>query len=233
MGGITLSLLTTIRLAAIIVLILSVVGIIVLKLTGGKSAGQPMPGQQLFGAPPQGMPRPQGMPQPGPMPGPAPMPGPQGFQPPQPAPAPMQQPMAAPQPAPAPRPAAPAPQPAPAAAPAASNDDGATVAIIPGGAKTLVLTDVADSSKVFRADLEGGVLIGRKSSGGQKIVIDYDSSVSGKHCQVTSDGAVIMIEDLHSTNKTYLNGAEVSAKTVLRAGDHVKLGNVTFKVDIE
>ena len=42
-----------------------------------------------------------------------------------------------------------------------------------------------------------------------------------------------MIEDLHSTNKTYLNGAEVTSKTVLRDGDHVKLGNVTFKVTFE
>lgn len=70
--------------------------------------------------------------------------------------------------------------------------------------------------------LEGDQLvIGRDSS--SSIAIN-DAEVSRKHARLNFQGGKYVIEDLGSTNGTFVNGQRLAASVVLKSGDVVSLG---------
>jgi pSer/pThr/pTyr-binding forkhead associated (FHA) protein len=70
--------------------------------------------------------------------------------------------------------------------------------------------------------LEGDQLvIGRDASSGVAI---NDAEVSRKHARLTFQGGKYVIEDLGSTNGTFVNGQRVTSSVVLKSGDVVGLG---------
>lgn len=70
--------------------------------------------------------------------------------------------------------------------------------------------------------LEGDqLLIGRDAS--NAIAIN-DNEVSRKHARLTFQGGKYVIEDLGSTNGTFVNGQRLVSSTVLKPGDVVSLG---------
>lgn len=52
-------------------------------------------------------------------------------------------------------------------------------------------------------------------------------SVSRRHARITRAGTELTIEDLGSSNGTFVNGARLGAPRVLVDGDEVKLGSIT------
>jgi hypothetical protein len=64
---------------------------------------------------------------------------------------------------------------------------------------------------------------------GCTIVID-DHFVSSVHTRVFQRDDTWMIEDLGSTNGTYLNRRKVTGPTVMHRGDQVQVGNVVLEV---
>ncbi len=56
-------------------------------------------------------------------------------------------------------------------------------------------------------------------------VIFNIASVSRRHAQVTHTATGFMLEDLGSSNGTYVNDERISAPTLLQNGDHVRLGD--------
>jgi pSer/pThr/pTyr-binding forkhead associated (FHA) protein len=58
-------------------------------------------------------------------------------------------------------------------------------------------------------------------------------SVSKKHCQLNHDGEVLKIRDLDSSNGTYLNGKRVDKEAVVQAGNSIKIGPLTFVLQID
>ena len=58
------------------------------------------------------------------------------------------------------------------------------------------------------------------------------TSVSRRHCQLNVNEGVLKIRDLDSRNGTYLNGEKVTEAPV-KAGDWVKIGPLTFAVQID
>lgn len=64
---------------------------------------------------------------------------------------------------------------------------------------------------------------------GNTIVIDH-SSVSGHHARVFRDGDRFVVEDLASTNGTFVNGKHVS-RHPLASGDAVRIGTHTIVFD--
>ena len=76
------------------------------------------------------------------------------------------------------------------------------------------------------------VVIGRKNEPGVNIVLNYDSSVSGRHCEITISGDHFYIEDLHSSNKTYLNGEIVEGRMEFQPGSSLKIGRLEMIVDV-
>lgn len=55
--------------------------------------------------------------------------------------------------------------------------------------------------------------------------------VSRLHCRLTCQDDGLLVEDLESTNGTYVNGERIR-KLVVRAGDALKVGRVEFAVKL-
>ncbi len=62
------------------------------------------------------------------------------------------------------------------------------------------------------------------------IAIPDDVYASTVHAKVTTDGTTLSVEDLHSTNGTYVNTERVVIPTKLSRGDLVQIGGTIFEV---
>lgn len=93
----------------------------------------------------------------------------------------------------------------------------------------LVLTNGPNEG--FAADLSGGVvIIGRSSD--CAIILD-DDYVSTRHAQVLADGQDgFYIEDLGSTNGTYVNGRRITAATTVTTAESIRIGRTTMALEI-
>ncbi len=58
-----------------------------------------------------------------------------------------------------------------------------------------------------------------------------DSFVSQLHARVFRDAGLTMIEDLGSTNGTYLNGKRLTEPERVTKGDRVQIGNTVFEAE--
>ena len=88
-----------------------------------------------------------------------------------------------------------------------------------------VLQSTDEEAIVFR--LAGDIVktIGRA---GADFVVDA-ALVSRLHCRLTADAAGLAVEDLNSTNGTFVNGEAVTRAT-LSPGDRLGVGRVEFTV---
>ena len=75
--------------------------------------------------------------------------------------------------------------------------------------------------------VHGPVIVGRNP--GADIVIGA-SYVSGRHARFTLMGQDLFIEDLGSTNGTYVNGQRIREAIALRNKDVVTIGDVAIRV---
>lgn len=73
--------------------------------------------------------------------------------------------------------------------------------------------------------VDGNMTIGRLPH--NKITIP-DSFVSGNHARFLERNGLYFIEDLGSTNGTYINEERVEGITLLRDGDQISIGPVNF-----
>ena len=63
----------------------------------------------------------------------------------------------------------------------------------------------------------------------QNDIVVPEAEVSRRHARLIRDGEVYLLEDLGSTNGTFINGKRLVAPHILRPGDEVQLGpNVVF-----
>lgn len=78
-----------------------------------------------------------------------------------------------------------------------------------------------------RIELTGdAITIGR--DGDNRISVDL-STVSRRHSRIYLNGTQHWVEDLGSTNGTFVNDREITAATALRNGDLIKCGGAVFK----
>jgi hypothetical protein len=73
-------------------------------------------------------------------------------------------------------------------------------------------------------DLTDGATLGR---GDVEIRLD-DPFASSRHARITRQGHAVVIEDLGSTNGTYLNEEPLSGPQPLHPGDHIRIGDCEF-----
>jgi len=59
-----------------------------------------------------------------------------------------------------------------------------------------------------------------------------DAALSTRHAQITQQRGAYVLEDLGSTNGTFVNGERIT-KTVLRDGDLLRLGNTQLKFRLD
>ncbi|MBO5474613.1 MAG: FHA domain-containing protein [Lachnospiraceae bacterium] len=99
------------------------------------------------------------------------------------------------------------------------------------GTYDIVLTDIHFSEKVFVTTLARNVIVGRKK-GVCDIVLDYDKSVSNRHCEISVRCGKFYINDLRSSNGTFINGSRITSEVEIFTGNIVKLGRLEMKFEV-
>ena len=78
------------------------------------------------------------------------------------------------------------------------------------------------------APLDGGqVLIGRGADAGIRLDDDY---VSTRHARIGSSGDTFYVEDLGSTNGTYIGSQRITQATAVQLGSRVRVGKTTLEL---
>ena len=77
-------------------------------------------------------------------------------------------------------------------------------------------------------DIEGTTVVGRDPDSAT-LVID-DAEASRRHASLTPGGDGVVVEDLGSTNGTFVNGERVEGTRNAGAGDEIRIGNTVIEV---
>ena len=127
-------------------------------------------------------------------------------------------------------------------------DRGSRASVIPAdatgmySASALGSADVADRSPrlvVERApghepgmiyDLDGDLALGRGENAEIRL---EDPFASSRHARVYEQGNIVVIEDLDSTNGTYLNEELLQTPRPLHPGDRVRIGDSEFSFEVD
>jgi FHA domain len=79
-------------------------------------------------------------------------------------------------------------------------------------------------------DLDGEIILGR---GEEAEIRLQDPFASSKHARVYPQAGIIAIEDLGSTNGTYLNEELLQSTRPLHPGDRVRIGDSEFTFEVD
>jgi pSer/pThr/pTyr-binding forkhead associated (FHA) protein len=95
-----------------------------------------------------------------------------------------------------------------------------------GSPTHLLVVDGANKGE--RAELaEAPILIGRGSDAAIRLDDDY---VSTRHARIASSGDQWFVEDLGSTNGTYIGSARITQPTTLTLGTQVRIGKTLLEL---
>lgn len=115
----------------------------------------------------------------------------------------------------------------PAGFPAASGNAG--LAPDSGALPTLFLQDLNRPERSFEAFLDKPVTVGRAP--GNNIVLDYDPTVSRRHCEIFLRGNRLWVRDLQSGIGTYVGGERAEDEAEIFPGAPLRLGYAEFKIE--
>lgn len=94
--------------------------------------------------------------------------------------------------------------------------------------KSVVLEDT-QNHKTFTLHMEEMITIG-SSAELCDLQIDYDKTISRRHCMLLKRGAEYFIKDLNSTNGTFLNGSKVYFdERAIHHEDWIRLGKTEMQ----
>ena len=95
----------------------------------------------------------------------------------------------------------------------------------PGADPRLRVEQAAGLREGDEYDVLDGVVLGRGQAAEIRIDDPYASSV---HARITRQGDVLVVEDLNSTNGTYLNDELLAGPQPLHSGDVIRIGSNEF-----
>ncbi len=79
-------------------------------------------------------------------------------------------------------------------------------------------------------DLDGDIVLGR---GDRAEIRLQDPFASSRHARIYQQGGAVVIEDLHSTNGTYLNEELLETPRPLHPEDRVRIGDSEFAFEVD
>jgi len=79
-------------------------------------------------------------------------------------------------------------------------------------------------------DIDGDLVLGR---GDRAEIRLEDPFASGRHARIFEQAGAVVIEDLGSTNGTYLNEEVLESPRPLHPGDRVRIGDSEFTFEVE
>ena len=93
-----------------------------------------------------------------------------------------------------------------------------------------LVVESSDGLEVGRViALEGGMTIGRSEASG--ISIPDDQFVSHMHARIMRRGAYHFVEDLGSTNGTFLNDRRIEQDAQLKVHDELRIGRTILRYE--
>jgi hypothetical protein len=95
----------------------------------------------------------------------------------------------------------------------------------PDAAPRLVVARAPGHSEGMEYDVGEGAVLGR---GDQAEIRLEDPFASSRHARLVHQGGIVVLEDLGSTNGTYLNEELLSGPQPLHPGDRVRIGDSEF-----
>lgn len=95
----------------------------------------------------------------------------------------------------------------------------------------LVFTDMASPVRTFQYPLKKAAIIGADPA--CEITISGDGYISGRHCKIETKNGKLYLQDLQSTNGTFLNDARIATETEIAAGDILQVGDTALKLTIQ
>lgn len=99
------------------------------------------------------------------------------------------------------------------------------------GRYLLVLRDRMSPDRIFKYPLDGHVTVGRNVDMVQ-IAIDYNRTISKRHCEFYVRNNHFFIRDMNSANHTYVDGKMINSEREIVSGSIVRLGEAEFSVEI-
>jgi pSer/pThr/pTyr-binding forkhead associated (FHA) protein len=97
-----------------------------------------------------------------------------------------------------------------------------------GGAARLVVVAAMGHEPGTTFDVREGALFGR--SDGADIRVE-DPFASSSHARIDNRGGALYLEDMGSTNGTYLNGHKVQSAQRLDTGDTIRIGDSEYRFE--
>src|SRR5205823_8427107 len=79
-------------------------------------------------------------------------------------------------------------------------------------------------------DVEGAAVIGRDPASAALVI--EDSEASRRHASLIPEGQSLNVEDLGSTNGTFVNGERLVGARVLVPGDRLRVGTTVLEVAV-
>mgnify|MGYP002625162750 FL=1 len=95
------------------------------------------------------------------------------------------------------------------------------------GIEVLNIVDSSNIKKGSVIPIRGMVTMGRKE---ENTVVLSDPHVSGQHAKFLIKNNILYVEDLNSTNGTFVNNKQVSGKVKLFGKDEIRIGTNVFRV---
>jgi pSer/pThr/pTyr-binding forkhead associated (FHA) protein len=77
--------------------------------------------------------------------------------------------------------------------------------------------------------VSGPMVVGREADDG--IRLDGDEFASSQHARIEPRADGVWVEDLGSTNGTFVNGSKIEKRTRVRAGDTVRIGQTELRLE--
>jgi len=106
----------------------------------------------------------------------------------------------------------------------------ASVANLTARAPRLVVERAPGHDPGMIYDLDGEVVLGR---GDRAEIRLEDPFASSRHARVYTQGNILVVEDLGSTNGTYLNEELLQTPRPLHPGDRVRIGDCEFTFEVD
>jgi len=95
----------------------------------------------------------------------------------------------------------------------------------PGIINRIVLS--GNNGVIYDGELIGALSVGRSP---KNDVVISDPKVSGRHCRISKVGRDCFVEDMSSTNGTYVNDKRIYERTRLKDGDILRLAGFQITV---
>jgi hypothetical protein len=91
---------------------------------------------------------------------------------------------------------------------------------------------VVESPELHRGsaiEVSASTVVGRDAT--SAIRLDGDDFASARHARIEPRQDGVWVEDLGSTNGTFVNGAKVTSKRLLRTGDALRIGKTELRLE--